>query len=366
MNNKIGNTILNARKKKKISQEDMSRALNVSRQTISNWENGKSLPDKEMLKPICDFLNIDYKELQSKELLAAFQIDELLNIEKQKLKRKYNKVYFLFIIILIIVIGLFISILNHNTFSVYYVNSNNAIFNIDSIFIYSKVKKELFIGTIQSSLNKKYKYNLKLYQIRNGKERIIIEKEYEDNMIISENYGYNEYFDDDFLNYLNATYLNIQYYDNEWKVVTLKLEFILDFKSNKLFYFPVKSISKKDNKNNIYKNTVLKKAKLLKNNYVYNLEDNDYRKRIKDSEFFYNEDTNRLNYGITEQEKNTTISYDIDTGLIEGYIFNSSKNQYFLNFSYNVNTKDITCLSTNCNNFEKYVNLILDEVKKLQ
>ena len=29
-------------------------------------------------------------------------------------------------------------------------------------------------------------------------------------------------------------------------------------------------------------------------------------------------------------------------------------------------TKDITCLSTNCNNFEKYVNLILDEVKKLQ
>ena len=41
----IADKIKNARTIKKLTQEQVAEDINVSRQTISNWENGKSLPD---------------------------------------------------------------------------------------------------------------------------------------------------------------------------------------------------------------------------------------------------------------------------------------------------------------------------------
>ena len=41
----IADKIKNARTIKKLTQEQVAEDLNVSRQTISNWENGKSLLD---------------------------------------------------------------------------------------------------------------------------------------------------------------------------------------------------------------------------------------------------------------------------------------------------------------------------------
>ena len=39
----IGEQINNLRKQHGLSQDDFANLFNVSRQTISNWENGKSL-----------------------------------------------------------------------------------------------------------------------------------------------------------------------------------------------------------------------------------------------------------------------------------------------------------------------------------
>lgn len=41
----IADKIKNDRTIKKLTQEQVAEDLNVSRQTISNWENGKSLPN---------------------------------------------------------------------------------------------------------------------------------------------------------------------------------------------------------------------------------------------------------------------------------------------------------------------------------
>ena len=41
----IGTIIRNARNEANLSQEQAAEALEVSRQTISNWETGKSYPD---------------------------------------------------------------------------------------------------------------------------------------------------------------------------------------------------------------------------------------------------------------------------------------------------------------------------------
>lgn len=41
----IGNKIKNARIQAKLTQQQAAEAIGVSRQTISNWENGKTYPD---------------------------------------------------------------------------------------------------------------------------------------------------------------------------------------------------------------------------------------------------------------------------------------------------------------------------------
>lgn len=41
----IGQKLQSARKAKKLTQEEIANQLQVSRQTISNWENNKSYPD---------------------------------------------------------------------------------------------------------------------------------------------------------------------------------------------------------------------------------------------------------------------------------------------------------------------------------
>lgn len=45
------------RKKENMSQDSLAEQLNVSRQTVSSWERGKSYPDLDMLVRICDALH---------------------------------------------------------------------------------------------------------------------------------------------------------------------------------------------------------------------------------------------------------------------------------------------------------------------
>lgn len=55
----IGKNIRESRKKKGIFQEALASGLNVTRQTVSNWEIGKAYPDIETLKSIADLLEAD-------------------------------------------------------------------------------------------------------------------------------------------------------------------------------------------------------------------------------------------------------------------------------------------------------------------
>ena len=63
MVHKIGNRIQKFRKVQGMSQEDFGSALNVSRQAISKWENGDSLPDVYNLIAIARLFQISIDEL---------------------------------------------------------------------------------------------------------------------------------------------------------------------------------------------------------------------------------------------------------------------------------------------------------------
>lgn len=74
---KFNEKILDLRKKKGLSQEELGRELNVSRQTISKWESGKSYPDFEKLVLLSDFFDLTLDELMK-------------DIDVQDIKEKNN------------------------------------------------------------------------------------------------------------------------------------------------------------------------------------------------------------------------------------------------------------------------------------
>lgn len=64
---KIGKFIFKKRKENSLTQEALAERLGVSNRTISNWENGKNMPDLILFKPLCEELGITINELMSGE-----------------------------------------------------------------------------------------------------------------------------------------------------------------------------------------------------------------------------------------------------------------------------------------------------------
>lgn len=84
---KIGNYIKLKRKNKKITQEQLSEKLGVSNKAVSNWENGKNMPDLSLFKPLCEILDISINELISGEDLKK---EEYINTLEENIINVIN------------------------------------------------------------------------------------------------------------------------------------------------------------------------------------------------------------------------------------------------------------------------------------
>lgn len=65
MDNQIGEMIRKLRTKNQLSQEDLAEKLHVTRQAISNWENGKTQPDADTLLRIGSLFQTSMDEIIS-------------------------------------------------------------------------------------------------------------------------------------------------------------------------------------------------------------------------------------------------------------------------------------------------------------
>lgn len=61
----LGENLQRLRKEKELSQEDVARALFVSRQTISKWETDKAEPGVDNLKALADLYEVTLDQLAS-------------------------------------------------------------------------------------------------------------------------------------------------------------------------------------------------------------------------------------------------------------------------------------------------------------
>ena len=84
------------RKDNNLTQEDLAKQLNVSRQAVSKWETGSSYPNIELLNDIAVLLNVSLDVLISKEEIT----NETIKIVNTK---KNNKLYFLILTVALII-----------------------------------------------------------------------------------------------------------------------------------------------------------------------------------------------------------------------------------------------------------------------
>ncbi len=77
----LGNKILMLRKKQGLSQEQLGEKVNVTRQTISNWELNETTPNPDQLKLLSKALNVSIDELLDNEIKSVLE-EKVSNTEK--------------------------------------------------------------------------------------------------------------------------------------------------------------------------------------------------------------------------------------------------------------------------------------------
>lgn len=80
----LGQKILDLRKKSGLSQEELGEEVNVTRQTISNWELDETTPNPNQLKLLSKALNVSVDELIGNDI-------ENVVLKKLKLNEKQTK-----------------------------------------------------------------------------------------------------------------------------------------------------------------------------------------------------------------------------------------------------------------------------------
>lgn len=93
---KFEQKLINLRKQKSMSQEELAEKLNVTRQTISKWELGQSKPDMDKLLEISKLFDVSVETLTN----------ETVNIGKEKViskPKKKERKWILYVLIVILI-----------------------------------------------------------------------------------------------------------------------------------------------------------------------------------------------------------------------------------------------------------------------
>ena len=105
----LGEKILKLRKKKGLSQEELGDKINVTRQTISNWELGETSPNPNQLKLLSRELGVSIDELLDNDI-KDIVVEKVSNTEKLSKTILTILKVILYIVISIIVIWIILII----------------------------------------------------------------------------------------------------------------------------------------------------------------------------------------------------------------------------------------------------------------
>ena len=181
---KIGKFIAKKRKEKNLTQIQFAEKLGVSDRSVSNWENGKNMPDMSLFPIISKELNITINDLMSGEIVEKKEYQQ--KFEENIIYTIYNRVKkenkLLKIVLLILFAIFFISVMYVSVESIYMQSKMDSYPLIQKIYsddVHAN-DNEYFERTIYS-----YGFYVKyFYKSKNTEKPIVIsdtidEKDYE-------------------------------------------------------------------------------------------------------------------------------------------------------------------------------------------
>lgn len=132
---RIGKFIKEIRTKNNLSQNEFAKKYGVTYQAVSKWENGKNMPDIQILKQICSDYNLS--------------IEELLNAEEKNKKKKIIPYITISLIILIsLITGIILLNKKEDTFKFKTLSSTTEYFKLTGSIAYNQDKTSIYISDI--------------------------------------------------------------------------------------------------------------------------------------------------------------------------------------------------------------------------
>lgn len=111
--NDMGKKIAELRKQANITQDELAEALDVTRQSVSQWESDTVIPKADKLKALCEYFNVrpDYFLFENSALEPLVREGEAASepSEKQPRKKTAFIIYTITILVLMLAIIIFIS-----------------------------------------------------------------------------------------------------------------------------------------------------------------------------------------------------------------------------------------------------------------
>ena len=88
---KFGDNLKLLRKEKKLSQEDLAEKMNVSRQSVSKWENSEAYPEMTNILILCKIFNCKINDLLSEKIEDFDSFDEEVKMNVVKFEKEKQK-----------------------------------------------------------------------------------------------------------------------------------------------------------------------------------------------------------------------------------------------------------------------------------
>lgn len=135
----LGEKIQQLRKTKNLSQEQLAEKLNVSRQAVSKWEIGESLPDINRTIQLSKIFQVSTDYLLHDEIHSDMDIPAVKN-SNDSLKNQYCMKTLFIVTTGTIIIGLIMSIVAQFTWQTLFSVSIGFIVQIISIMVFESLK----------------------------------------------------------------------------------------------------------------------------------------------------------------------------------------------------------------------------------
>lgn len=310
---KISKFIYELRKEKGLSQYQLADMIPISRQAVSKWERGKTIPDSSTLIRLSEIFDVSINELLKGERLENNTIKELesttLSIvdehnKKEEETKKIIKAFLISTSILLFIFFIYYYINTINSIKVYTINGKSDHFVLhEGMFITTKQKSYLKLGKI--IINGDYTINnIKVYYQNNNKKTFIFRDDDLDKTIINR-YGYEEYFKQtEISKIIKNTFIEITYNENQTETISLNYE--RDFINSWSLFTKKrekeeKKIESENSKINLEEkavNYIIENGELIDNLYVLNIEEKNEKIRI-----YYQNDFNQLIFENNEKTK---------------------------------------------------------------